>query len=151
MPRPTRTTAGLAWGTYCDLRRTAPGHCASCGLCAFYVHGTCTRRATRDAHVGTRMRVAMARSCRRSRACVFFTPCQRAGASVSREALKYMFDKIYVFLRLPTYISCFGSNRNVYFSRLEASEDFDPRRWGFRHLYIYILHSPTVATRGVKT
>ena len=51
------------------LRCAGPGHCASCGLRAFYVHGT--RRATHDAHimrVRTRMRVAMVRSCRRCRA-----------------------------------------------------------------------------------
>ena len=41
---------------------------------------------------------------------------------------KYIFDEIYVFLIFPSYISSsFGSNRNIYFSRLEASEDFDPR------------------------
>ena len=34
----------------------------------------------------------------------------------------------------------------TYFS---LRKTFDPRRWGFRHLYI--LHSLTVATRGVKT
>ena len=52
----------------------------------------------------------------------------------------------YVFMIFPTYVSSsFGSNRNIYFS---LRKTFDPRR-GFRHLYI--LHSLTVATRGVNT
>ena len=57
-----------------------------------------------------------------------------------------MFDETYVLMIFPTYISSsFGSNRNICFS---LRKTFDPRR-GFRHLYI--LHSLTVATRGVKT
>ena len=48
--------------------------------------------------------------------------------------------KYVCFLTFPTYVSSsFGSNRNIYLSPLEASGDFDSRRWGFRHLYI--LHS----------
>ena len=58
-----------------------------------------------------------------------------------------MFDETYVLMIFPTYISSsFGSNRNICFS---LRKTFDPRRRGFRHLYI--LHSLTVATRGVKT
>ena len=59
---------------------------------------------------------------------------------------KHMFDETYVFMIFPTYVSSsFGSNRNIHFS---LRKTFDPRR-GFRHLCI--LHSLTVATRGVKT
>ena len=43
----------------------------------------------------------------------------------------------------------FGQTETHISRVMEASEDFDPRRWGFRHLYI--LHSQTVAIRGVKT
>ena len=94
-----RTASSRAWGTFRDPRRAGPGNCASCGLRTFYVHGT--RRATRDAHAGTRMRVAMVRSCRRSHAGVCSPamptrPPMRphchayyTGASVSREALKF--------------------------------------------------------------
>ena len=57
-----------------------------------------------------------------------------------------MFDGTYIFMIFPTYVSSsFWSNRNINFSLRKA---FDPRR-GCRHLYI--LHSPTVATRGFKT
>ena len=55
---------------------------------------------------------------------------------------KHMFDETYVLMIFPTYISSsFESNRNICFS---LRKTFDPRRWGFRHLYI--LHSVTVAT-----
>ena len=55
------------------------------------------------------------------------------------------------------FFSCFRhifrrgfGQTETYISRvMKASEDFDPRRWSFRHLYI--LHSQTVATRGVRT
>ena len=55
-----------------------------------------------------------------------------------------MFDKTCVFMIFPTYVSsCFGSNRDIYFS---LRKTFDPRR-GFRHPYI-LPSLTTVATRG---
>ena len=57
-----------------------------------------------------------------------------------------MFDETYVLMIFPTYISSsFGSNRNICFS---LRKTFDPRQWGFRHLYI--LHSELSRLKGSK-
>ena len=57
-----------------------------------------------------------------------------------------MFDETYVLMIFPTYISfSFGSNRNICFS---LRKTFDPRGWGFRHLYI--LHSQLSRPEGPK-
>ena len=79
LPRPTRTATSLAVDTSCDLRCAAPGHCASCSLRDFYVHST--RWATRDAHAGTRMALAMVRCCWRCRTGVVYAPCQQGCAA----------------------------------------------------------------------
>ena len=59
---------------------------------------------------------------------------------------KHMFDETYVLMIFSTYISSsFGSNRNICFW---LRKTFDPRRWGFRHLYL--LHSELSRLEGSK-